>query len=98
MICVKLLVDIHKSQRPNFSNEVLNFLKFVRSVYKELQNHTGKIFTHTPLYEVESIDEFPLETKILETFTVTKIHTKQKDMNDNAIDVRYRLCSSIINR
>ncbi len=44
LVCLRIIIELHKQFRPSHSNEITRFLHFVKSIYKELPNHLNKIF------------------------------------------------------
>ncbi|TGZ65912.1 hypothetical protein CRM22_005642 [Opisthorchis felineus] len=77
LLCVKLIIDLHKYYRPSFSLDVTSFLTFVRRVYRGLQNETSNIFDPRSPIEVQSFDELEVGDVISKTFTITTIHTQE---------------------
>ncbi|KER19355.1 hypothetical protein T265_11848 [Opisthorchis viverrini] len=77
LLCVKLIIDLHKYYRPSFSLDVTSFLSFVRRVYRGLQNEASNIFDPRSPIEVQSFDELEVGDVISKTFTITTIHTQE---------------------
>ena len=44
LVCLRIIIELHKQFRPAHSQEITQFLQFVKSIYKELPNHLNKIF------------------------------------------------------
>ncbi|XP_018655091.1 putative transformation/transcription domain-associated protein [Schistosoma mansoni] len=59
LVCVKLIIDIHKFYRPSFSNDVSRFLDFVKEVYSDLRFRANKIFE--PRYHILPKSGFSLK-------------------------------------
>ncbi|TNN09277.1 Transcription-associated protein [Schistosoma japonicum] len=77
LVCVKLIIDIHKFYRPSFSNDVSRFLDFVKDVYRDLKFRAYKIFEPKLKLEVPAISDIDLEAEVLNTFTVTSVYTQE---------------------
>ncbi|KAK4475316.1 hypothetical protein MN116_002383 [Schistosoma mekongi] len=77
LICVKLIIDIHKFYRPSFSNDVSRFLDFVKDVYRDLKFRANKIFEPKLKLEVPAISDIDLETEVLNTFTISSVYTQE---------------------
>ena len=48
LVCLRIIIELHKQFRPQHSLEITHFLQFVKSIYKELPNHLNKIFEPRP--------------------------------------------------
>ena len=44
LVCLRIIIELHKQFRPAHSIEITHFLQFVKSIYNELPNHLSKIF------------------------------------------------------
>ncbi len=44
LVCLRIIIELHKQFRPQHGPEITHFLHFVKSIYKELPNHLPKIF------------------------------------------------------
>ncbi|CAH8662345.1 unnamed protein product [Schistosoma margrebowiei] len=77
LVCVKLIIDIHKFYRPSFSNDVSRFLDFVKEVYSDLRFRANKIFEPRLKLEVPSISDVDLEAEVLNAYTVTSVYTQE---------------------
>jgi transformation/transcription domain-associated protein len=36
LICLKVIIELHKQFRPSYSNEITKFLQFVKVIYTDL--------------------------------------------------------------
>ncbi|CAH8640584.1 unnamed protein product [Heterobilharzia americana] len=77
LICVKLIIDIHKFYRPSFSTDVSRFLDFVKEVYRDLKLRASKIFEPKIRLDVPSVTDVDIEAEVLNIFTVTSVYTQE---------------------
>lgn len=87
LVCLKIIIELHKQYRPQFSVEIQRFLRFVKTIYSELPNHMDKIFEPRPPIKVKDLNELNIEELLKETFTMTTIQTEVKNDEGNAIAV-----------
>ena len=83
LVCLRVIIELHKSFRPNFGPEISNFLQFVKSIYRELPNHLNKIFEPKSPIEVKDLNELNVEALLGETFTTTTIHITDSEGGSN---------------
>ena len=43
LVCLRIIIELHKQFRPPHSGEITHFLHFVQSIYKELPNRLNKV-------------------------------------------------------
>ncbi len=92
IVCLRIIIELHKQFRPSHSVEINQFLHFVKSIYKELPNHLSKIFDPRPPIRIKDLNDpqFNIEAVLGETFTVTTITTEKKGP-ENQANVTYNL-------
>lgn len=92
LVCLRIIIELHKQYRPSYSEEITKFLHFVKSIYKELPNHMNKIFEPRPPIKIKDLNDrdFNLEAVLGETFTMTPIATEKKGP-DNQGFISYNL-------
>lgn len=76
LVCLRIIIELHKQFRPPHSPEIGHFLQFVKSIYRELPNRLGKIFQPRPsgpAVRVKDLSEVNLEALLSETFTTIAI-------------------------
>jgi len=80
LICLRIIIELHKQFRPQFSSEVQNFLVFVRSVYKDLPRHMEKIFEPKLTVKVKDLSEMNLSSSpaLDEIYSVTSFQSDKK--------------------
>ncbi|CAH1110190.1 unnamed protein product [Psylliodes chrysocephalus] len=89
LVCLKIIIELHKQYKPAFSSEIQKFLKFVKSIYSNLPNHMNKIFEPKPPIKVKELIEVNIEELLKETFTMTVIQTE--DRNEDGTLIAYYL-------
>ncbi|XP_067013941.2 transformation/transcription domain-associated protein [Anabrus simplex] len=85
LVCLRIIIELHKQYRPQFNAEVQHFLNFVKNIYRELPNHMHKIFEPRPPMKVNDIADVNIEALLNETFTVTVIQTEKKTPKDQVL-------------
>lgn len=83
VVCLKIIIELHKQFRPQHSTEITHFLQFVKSIYKELPNHMNKIFEPKEPLKINDLSELNIEAVLDETFTITPISTGKKSATDS---------------
>ena len=78
LVCLRIIIELHKQFRPQHSMEITHFLQFVKSIYKELPNHLTKIFEPKQPIKVKDLSELNVEALLGETFTTTTITIDKK--------------------
>ncbi|XP_063882780.1 transformation/transcription domain-associated protein-like isoform X6 [Scylla paramamosain] len=78
MVCLRIIIELHKTFRPQFSPEIQQFLQFVKNMYRDLPNHMSKIFERPAAIRVSDLSEVNVDALLKETFTITPIHTEKK--------------------
>ncbi|KAK7066693.1 hypothetical protein SK128_022508, partial [Halocaridina rubra] len=85
MVCLRIIIELHKTFRPQFSPEIQQFLQFVKNMYRDLPNHMNKIFEPRTPIRVSDLSEVNVDALLQETFTITPIHTEKKLQDGNSI-------------
>uniref|UniRef100_A0A0X3PBM4 PIK-related kinase FAT domain-containing protein n=2 Tax=Schistocephalus solidus TaxID=70667 RepID=A0A0X3PBM4_SCHSO len=85
LLCIKLIIDLHKFYRPQFSSDVTQFLVFVQKVYRSLKGQSFNIFRPQENYEVDNISDLDVEILLQGIFTPTPVKTKSTDSDGNFI-------------
>ena len=71
LVCLRIIIELHKQFRPAHSAEITHFLQFVKNIFNKLPDHLNKIFVPRPEIKVKELSELNIETKLSETFTIT---------------------------
>ncbi|KAG8225079.1 hypothetical protein J437_LFUL000058 [Ladona fulva] len=85
LVCLHIIIELHKQYRPTFNPDILHFLQFVKCIYRELPNHLNKIFEPRPPIRVKDLSEINIEALLAETFTITAIQSEKKTPDGTAI-------------
>lgn len=72
--CLRVIIELHKQFRPAITTETSQFLNFVKTVFREIQNKLDKIFEQKPIFKVKETSEQALRPLLEEIFVVTPIH------------------------
>lgn len=67
--------------------QILQFLQFVKNMYRDLPNHMSKIFEPRQVIRVSDLSEVNVEALLQETFSITPIHTEKKLQDGTSITV-----------
>ncbi|KAJ8954217.1 hypothetical protein NQ318_005812 [Aromia moschata] len=95
LVCLKIIIELHKQYRPQFSDEIQRFLQFVKSIYSNLPNHMDKIFEPRPPIKVKDLSEVNIEELLKETFTMTVIQTEKRN-KDGTIIAYYLIPKAVL--
>ena len=87
LVCLRIIIELHKQFRPTFNTEIQHFLQFVKTIYRELPNHLNKIFEPRPGLRVKDLSEINIEALLTETYTVTVIQSEKKTPDGTLISV-----------
>ena len=90
LVCLRIIIELHKQFRPPHSAEITHFLQFVKSIYNELPNHLAKIFESRGPIKVKELSELNIDALLCETFTITTVQTEKKTP-DGASNISYSL-------
>lgn len=93
LVCLRIIIELHKQFRPPFNPEIRDFLQFVKNIYKELPSHLNKIFEPRPSIKVKDLSEVNLEALLQETFTLTNIQVEKKAVDGTCASAPGYLCS-----
>ena len=84
LVCLRIIIELHKQFRPAHSAEITHFLGFVKNIYNKLPEHLNKIFEPRAAIKVKDLSE------LTQTFTITTVQTEKKTP-DNSSDLSYSL-------
>lgn len=85
LVCLRIIIELHKQFRPPFNPEIQHFLHFVKSIYQELPKHLESIFEPRPPIVVSDLSEINLDEILQKTFTVTSVQTSKKTKDGTII-------------
>ncbi|KAG5864322.1 hypothetical protein JTB14_004435 [Gonioctena quinquepunctata] len=95
LVCLKIIIELHKQYKPPFSPEIQKFLQFVKSIYSNLPNHMNKIFEPRAPIKVKDLSEVNIEELLKETFTMTIIQTEARN-KDGTLSAYYLIPKAIL--
>lgn len=78
LVGLRIIIELHKQYRPQFSPEIQHFLRFVKAIYRDLPNHLNKIFEPRAALRVKDLTEVNIEALLAETYTITAIQSEKK--------------------
>jgi transformation/transcription domain-associated protein len=55
LICLRIIIDLHKNYRPTLEQDVQPFFDIVIKIYEQLPSTVNKIFSETPAKVAEPI-------------------------------------------
>ena len=67
LVCLRIIIELHKQFRPAHSAEITHFLGFVKNIYNKLPEHLNKIFEPRAAIKVKDLSE------LTQTFTITTV-------------------------
>uniref|UniRef100_A0A1A9WAC6 Transformation/transcription domain-associated protein n=1 Tax=Glossina brevipalpis TaxID=37001 RepID=A0A1A9WAC6_9MUSC len=76
LVCLRIIIELHKNFRPSFNPEVQKFLILVKKIYTELPNHMSKIFEPTQQLRIKDLNELNMEQLLAETYAIRSIHVE----------------------
>ncbi|XP_060086157.1 transformation/transcription domain-associated protein-like [Ylistrum balloti] len=85
LVCLRIIIELHKQYRPQMNEEIKDFLTFVKSIYNAIPNHLPKIFEPHNQVKVKDVMEINVDALLQETFTVTTIMTDKKNADNQNI-------------
>lgn len=78
LVCLRIMIDLHKQYRPAFHPEIQHFLTYVKSIYSDLPSHLPKLFEPKSPLRVKDIKDINVEQLLPETYTITQIQVEKK--------------------
>lgn len=78
LVCLRIIIELHKQYRPPFNPEIHMFLTLVKQIYSDLPKHMPKIFEPRPPIRVKELKDLNLEQLLNETYTITPIQVEKK--------------------
>lgn len=78
LVCLRIIIELHKQYRPQFNPEIHMFLTLVKQIYSDLPKHMSKIFEPRQPIRVKDLKDLNLEQLLNETYTITPIQVEKK--------------------
>ncbi|VEN46895.1 unnamed protein product, partial [Callosobruchus maculatus] len=95
LVCLKIIIELHKQYKPLFNPSIQRFLQFVKSIYSNLPNHMDKIFEPRPPIKVKDLSDVNMEELLKETFTMTIIQTETRK-KDGTLNAYYLIPKAVL--
>lgn len=90
LICLRILIELHKQHRPEFNSKILQFITFVKGIYTDLPGHLCNIFKLRMLpIHIDDLNDINIDKLLQETYILTQINIGKKygDKDNLVIDV-----------
>lgn len=91
LVCLRIMIDMHKQYRPPFHQEINHFLHYVRTIYSDLPKHMPKIFEPRQPIRRQDIKDINIEQLLPEIYTITPIQAEKKSTDGKVTTVTYNL-------
>jgi len=85
LICLRIIIELHKQFRPPFNTEIHHFIQIVKSIYRDLHTHKDKIFDPRPAIKVTDMQDLDVNTLLADTYTITPIYTDTKSPDGSIV-------------
>ncbi|XP_058465654.1 transcription-associated protein 1 isoform X1 [Malaya genurostris] len=97
LVCLRIIIDMHKQYRPSFHPEIQDFLSYVKSIYSDLPKHLTTMFEPKQSIRVKDLKEINFEALLPETFAITPIQVEKKTADGKLSTVTYNLIPKGVN-
>lgn len=88
LVCLRIIIELHKQYRPQYNPEILHFLTFVKAIYADLPKHLSKIFEPRDPIRVKDLKELNIDQLLNEVYTITPIQADRKTAEGATVMVR----------
>lgn len=85
LVCLRIIMELHRQYRPQMNEEIQGFLQFVKNIYANLPNYLHKIFELRQQIKVKDITEVNVDVYLQEIFTITTIITDKKNADNQSV-------------
>nr|KAG5693698.1 hypothetical protein BaRGS_008340 [Batillaria attramentaria] len=85
LVCIRIILELHKQFRPQMNEEIQDFLQFVKGIYSSLPSHLPKIFEPRPQRKVKDMTEINVELWLQDIYTLTPVVTDKKNADGQNI-------------
>ncbi|XP_055697058.1 transcription-associated protein 1 isoform X2 [Phlebotomus papatasi] len=85
LVCLRIIIELHKQYRPAYNPEIGHFLAFVKNIYSELPKHMAKIFEPRAPIRVKDLKELNMEQLLAESYTITPIQVEKKTADGTTV-------------
>lgn len=91
LVCLRIMIDLHKQYRPAFHPEIQHFLNYVKTIYSDLPKHLTKIFEPKQQLRVKDIKDLNIEQILPEIYTITQIQAEKKSADGKVTAASFNL-------
>ncbi|KAH9524764.1 hypothetical protein Btru_027783 [Bulinus truncatus] len=85
LVCIRIILELHKQYRPQMNEEITEFMKFVKGIYSNLPNHLPRIFEPRSQKKVKDLTDINVEVWLQDIFTVTTVLTDKKNAENQSV-------------
>ncbi|XP_055874365.1 transformation/transcription domain-associated protein-like isoform X5 [Biomphalaria glabrata] len=85
LVCIRIILELHKQYRPQMNEEITEFMKFVKGIYSTLPNHLPRIFEPRSQKKVKDLTDINVEVWLQDIFTVTTVLTDKKNAENQSV-------------
>lgn len=78
LVCLRILIDIHKQYRPPFHTEILDFLSYLKKIYTDLPKNMPAMLEPRQSIKLKDLKDLNLDTLLPEIFTLTPLQVEKK--------------------
>lgn len=97
LVCLRIIIDVHKQYRPAFHPEIQHFIAYVRNIYSDLPNNLDKIFEPREQIRVADLKDVNLEQLLSEIYSSTTIYVDKVDAEGKNVTSTFNLLPRGIN-
>lgn len=89
LICLRIVIELHKQFRPPYATEVQQFLNYVKQVYTELPAYMDKIFDPAlrGTILIPDISQLNIAEVLGERFAATQVQTEKMNPDGSPVTV-----------
>ncbi|XP_035793214.1 transcription-associated protein 1-like isoform X2 [Anopheles albimanus] len=97
LVCLRILIDIHKQYRPPFHTEILDFLSYLKKIYTDLPKNMPAMLEPRQSIKLKDLKDLNLDTLLPEIFTLTPLQVEKKMPDGKISHSSYNLIPKGIN-
>ncbi|XP_035826346.1 transformation/transcription domain-associated protein isoform X2 [Aplysia californica] len=85
LVCIRIILELHKQYRPQMNEEITEFMKFVKGIYSSLPSHLPRIFEPRSQKKVKDLSDINVEVWLQDIFTMTTVLTDKKNAENQSV-------------
>ncbi|KAK7109588.1 transformation/transcription domain-associated protein-like isoform X2 [Littorina saxatilis] len=85
LVCIRIILELHKSFRPQMNEEIQDFLAYVKKIYSMLPSHLPKIFEPRAQRKVKDMSEINVDQWLQDIYTLTPVVTDKKNSDQQSV-------------